>query len=195
MVANVNDAVFDGSADDREADERREELGEERDDVDREHEGSMFRDEGRFASGLLALERRDFAAAEAAFSAFLEQGPLESAERAFLLNKRGVARIGLEQQDGARADFTAALEARPAFAAALTNLGNLLLEEGEVEAAIRRYENAIAADRDYALAYHNISVAYKRTGRIGEAVRALRHALRLEQRANAASSWRQARRR
>ncbi|HYL26672.1 MAG TPA: tetratricopeptide repeat protein [Candidatus Nitrosotalea sp.] len=153
----------------------------------------MFRDQGRFASALGALERREFAAAEAAFSEFLAQLALESGERAFLLNKRGVARIGLERRDRARDDFIAALETRPAFAPALTNLGNLLLDEGDVEGAIGRYESAIAADRDYALAYFNVSVAYKRTGRFAEAVRALRQAQRIEQRANAASSWRRAR--
>jgi hypothetical protein len=40
-----------------------------------------------------------------------------------------------------------------------------------------------------------LSVAYKRAGRIADAVRSLRHGHRVEQRASAASSWRRARRR
>ena len=70
-----------------------------------------------------------------------------------------------------------------------------LLEEGQVDAAIASYERAIAGDREYANAYLNLGVAYKRAGRLAEAVRALRDAQRLEQRAIAANSWRQARRR
>lgn len=155
----------------------------------------MFRDEGRFACALRALERRDFSSADTALTELLAEQRLTGSERAFLLNKRGVARIGLEDSDGALGDFGAALEARPGFAPALTNLGNMLLEEGQVDAAIARYESAIAGDSEYALAYLNLSVAYKRAGRFAEGVRALRRAQRLEQRAGATSFWRPARRR
>lgn len=155
----------------------------------------MIRDEGPFACALEALRRREFASAETAFSQFLAGEHLSLGERAFLLNKRGVARIGLERRELAQADFEAALEIKPAYAPALANLGNLLLEEGKVDAAIARYESAIRADREYAIAYLNLSVAYKRTGRIAEAVRALRQAQRLEQRASSMSSWPRARRR
>ncbi|MGA9944725.1 MAG: tetratricopeptide repeat protein [Candidatus Cybelea sp.] len=154
----------------------------------------MFRDEGRFAFALQALDRRDFSSADAALSALLAREELDGKERAFLLNKRGVARVGLQAQELARADFAAALEASPGHAPALTNLGNMLLEEGQVDAAIASYEHAIAGDREYANAYLNLGVAYKRAGRIAEAVRAIRDALRLEQRAIAANSWRRARR-
>ena len=155
----------------------------------------MFRDEGRFACALRTLEHRDFSSADAAFTELLADQRLTNSERAFLLNKRGVARIGLEDPDRACGDFAAALEARPGFAPALTNLGNMLLEEGQVDAAIARYESAIAGDREYALAYLNLSVAYKRAGRFAEGVRALRQAQRLEQRASATRLWRPARRR
>lgn len=154
----------------------------------------MFRDEPRFACALRALDRHDFERAVGAFDELLASEELAPGERAFLLNKRGVARIGLEEREPARADFDAALHLRPDYAPALTNLGNLLLEEGNVDMAIARYQSAIAADGDYAVAYLNLSVAYKRAGRIAEAVRALRRAQRLEQRANASRAWRPARR-
>lgn len=156
----------------------------------------MFQDDSRFACALRALEQRDFFAADRGFSEALA-GDLSASERAFALNKRGVARVGLEHYDLARADFRAALELLPRFAPALANLGNLLLDEGDVNAAIDRYESAIAADPEYALAYLNLSVAYKRCGRIADAVRALRRSQRIEWRAaaNAASFWRPARRR
>jgi lipoprotein NlpI len=156
----------------------------------------VFQDDSRFACALRALERRDFFAADRAFSEVLADN-LSSAELAFALNKRGVARVGLEQRELARNDFRAALELAPRFPPALANLGNLLLDEGDVDGAIERYESAIAADPEYAVAHLNLSVAYKRCGRIAEAVRALRKSQRIELRAaaSATSFWRPARRR
>lgn len=158
----------------------------------------MFRDEDRFAFALAALDRRDFSAAEEALSDLLARGSLAASERAFLFNKRGVAYMGSDKRERAREDFAAALEAVARYAPALTNLGNLLLEEGRLDAAIARYESAMEADPEYALAYLNASVAYKRGGRLADAVRALRRSQRIESRdrvASAVSSWRPARRR
>ena len=80
-----------------------------------------------------------------------------------------------------RQDFDAALDARPAYAPALTNLGNLLLE---ARRRSLRQSRGTSRDRqpirEYALAYLNLGVAYKRVGRIAEGVRALREAQRLE---------------
>ena len=148
----------------------------------------MFRLPRRFASrkvrsprelALDSLEGRDFPSAERAFSELLAVETVP-AERAFLLNKRGVARVAMARPAPARDDFTAALACVPAYAPALTNLGNLLLEEGAVDAAIARYEEAIAADPAYGLAYLNLGAAYKRAGRLNDAVRAIRRAQRLE---------------
>jgi lipoprotein NlpI len=143
---------------------------------------------------MAALARREFADAERRLTALLED-ELTAAERAFLLNKRGVARVGLEERELARDDFTAALHAVASYAPALTNLGNLLLEGGDVDGAIVQYKAAIAGDAEYAIAYLNLGVAYKRTGRLAEAVGALRRAARLEHASNAASGWRRPRRR
>lgn len=143
----------------------------------------MFRKDDRFAFALKALRRRDYAGAEVALSAWLEAESLGAPERAFLLNKRGVARIGMQRREQAVEDFDAALKAQPAYAPALTNLGNLLFEAGDVQGAIARYERAIASDSEYAVAHLNLGAAYKRAGRIADAVRALRQAERLERRA------------
>ncbi len=142
----------------------------------------MFRDREDFACALEALDRRDFAAAEAEFGSLLARAALGGSERAFLLNKRGVARIGLELLELAQADFRSALEAQARYAPALTNLGNLLLESGRVSEAILHYESAVSSDGEYAIAYFNLGIAYKRLGRIAEGVKALRQAERLEQR-------------
>jgi lipoprotein NlpI len=144
----------------------------------------VFRNRREFACALEALCRQDFVLAQAEFTSLLERPP-DGLERAFLLNKRGVARIGLELRDLAREDFAAALEVDACYAPALTNLGSLLLEEGRLEEAIAHYERAVESDRDYAVAHLNLGVAYKRAGRIAEGVRALRYAQRLEDRQRA----------
>lgn len=146
-----------------------------------------FRNDERFACALDQLRRREFAEAEASLNVLLESA-LDAAERAFLLNKRGVARVGLASRELALADFSAALEALPAYAPALTNLGNLLLEGGDLEGAIAQYERAVASDAEYAVARLNLGVAYKRAGRIAEGIRELRVSQRLEERARANAS-------
>lgn len=154
----------------------------------------MFRNRDPIACALAALGRGDFAGAESALGELLER-PCQRERRAFLLNKRGVARIGLARRALARADFTAALDALAAYAPALANLGNMLLEEGDLEGAVAHYERAIASDGEYALAHLNLGVAYKRLGRIADSVRELREAQRLEQRTRPSflTFWRRAR--
>jgi tetratricopeptide (TPR) repeat protein len=156
----------------------------------------VFRFLARFASSkkppasprdraLHAIDCRDFARADLELGVLL-QAAVGADDRAFLLNKRGVARMGLRQPERAREDFEAALDAVARFAPALTNLGNLALEAGDVGGAIARYEAAIDADPDYALAYLNLGAAYKKEGRFDRSVWAIRRAQRLEGRKVAA---------
>ena len=130
-------------------------------------------------NGMVALERGDYAAAEPLLTRDIEAA-IEPRRQAFYLNKRGVARIRLGRRDDARSDFENALQCVPQFAPALTNIGNMLLEEGRVDEAIAAYRHAIEADGEYATAYVNLGSAYKRAGRLDEAVRALRTGLKLE---------------
>jgi tetratricopeptide (TPR) repeat protein len=148
----------------------------------------MFRLLGRFAfrserprreRALSALRRRDYAQADAILSELIESDA-PAAERAFLFNKRGVARVGSGNADGARSDFDAALQSVANYVPALTNLGNLALEGGDVAAAIALYESALRLDPEYPVACLNLGVAYKRSGRVREGVRLLRKAQQLE---------------
>jgi tetratricopeptide (TPR) repeat protein len=148
----------------------------------------MFRLLRRFAShpaktpleaALRSLGRRQFIRSERQLDALLREA-VEPRERAFLLNKRGVARIGMGRRDDARADWESAVLAAAEYAPALTNLGNLLLEEGKVDEAIRHYERAISSDPSYALAHMHLGTAYKRTGRLADAVRERRRGRELE---------------
>jgi tetratricopeptide (TPR) repeat protein len=130
-------------------------------------------------AGLAALERGDFATAEPLLTRAIDAAARPS-DRAYYFNKRGVTRINLGRRDDARADFERALECVERYAPAITNIANLLLEDGRVDDAIAAYRRAIEADAGYAVAYVNLGAAYKRAGRLEEAVRAHRAAMRLE---------------
>lgn len=133
-----------------------------------------------FELALRALARRQYDEALALLDMLLLDAELPRAQRAAVANKRGVALVQLGNLPQARAAFEHALDIVPAFAPALTNLGNLHLEAGEIDEAIRLYEAALVRDHSYGLAHHNLGVAYKRAGRRSEAVAALRRARRLE---------------
>ena len=126
------------------------------------------------------IARRRYDEALARLDALLAESAAGGQDRAVLQNKRGVALVNLSRTDEARAAFETAVEIRPQFAPALVNLGNLQLEAGNVEDAIRYYERAVRSDEDYAPAHHNLGIAYKRLGRTADFVRELRRAHRLE---------------
>ena len=75
--------------------------------------------------------------------------------------------------------FKRALEADPRHHRALTNLGNIELERGEVVRAIERYRQAIKLSPDYATAHNTLAAALRRTGKLSESVAALKRAQRL----------------
>lgn len=133
-----------------------------------------------FELALRDMAHRRYEEALARLDALLANPQLAPSERAAAANKRGVALVELRRTGEARAAFEQALEIAPKFAPALVNIGNLHLEAGETEEAIRLYESAVLSDEDYALAHHNLGVAYKRLGRTGDSVRELRRAHRLE---------------
>jgi tetratricopeptide (TPR) repeat protein len=158
----------------------------------------VFRLFGKFASrehsprelALAAIARGQYEDAYKRFGALLGDAGLDPAERAFYLNKRGVALAALGRVPEAREDFEAALICVPRFAPSLTNLGNLLMEAGDVDGAVAQYRAAIAADDDYPVAHFNLGVALKRGGHVDEGVREMRKAQRLEGRMNRKQSRR-----
>lgn len=136
-----------------------------------------------FELALLALERGEAEDAYRRLSDLLEAEGMPASQRAVVHNKRGVALVNMNLKPEALADFCAALELHPAFAAALVNVGNVFLEDGNVQEAVVQYLAAVGADDSYALAHFNLGAAYKKLGRHAEAVRELRTAARLEARA------------
>jgi tetratricopeptide (TPR) repeat protein len=132
-----------------------------------------------YARGARALERGNLDSAEAAFEAALAVAAT-AAEVAAVRNKRAVVAIRRGDRERAIEELIAALEADPRSPAAVTTIGNLLLEDGAIDEAIVHYEYAILVDDSYAPAYHNFGVALHRSGRRTESVRMLRKATQLE---------------
>ena len=136
--------------------------------------------------GDLAFEAEQFLAAGqyeqalAAFAAELRRPDLSAKIRAHLFNRSGVAAVRSGDLLRAHHEFLAAVAAYAKFAPALTNLGNVELDGGRLEAAVEYYQQALRADEHYALAHHHLGVAYRRMGRLRESVRALRRAWWLE---------------
>jgi tetratricopeptide (TPR) repeat protein len=59
-------------------------------------------------------------------------------------------------------------------------LGNLYFDSGDLERAEQAYLRAVEEDPKYASAYHNLGVVYRRQGKIGQSVKMLKKARRLE---------------
>jgi superkiller protein 3 len=132
-----------------------------------------------FLRGTRELERGRLDAAEASFTEAL--GPATTAAQvAAVRNKLAIVAVHRLDRERAIEQLALALEADPRSPAAITTLGNLLLEDGDADEAIVHYEYALLIDDRYAPAYHNLGVALHRQGRRADAVRMLRKATRLE---------------
>jgi lipoprotein NlpI len=132
-----------------------------------------------FERAVAELEKGDPHVALTGFTAILHDAKSDE-EHARIYNKRGIAHVRLGKRAEALRDFSEALALVPRFAPSLTNVGNMLLEDGVFDDAIVHYEAAIRADETYAVAHLNLAVAYRKTGRRAAAVRELRAAHRLE---------------
>ena len=105
--------------------------------------------------------------------------------RAEVETQRGTALIFQNDLTGAKASFERALAHDPKHYRALTNLGNVALEENNVDDAIKAYEAALRLDEDFANAHHNLGVAYRRKGQIDRSVRSIRRAQKTQRRQDA----------
>ncbi|MGH7729303.1 MAG: tetratricopeptide repeat protein [Vulcanimicrobiaceae bacterium] len=130
------------------------------------------------ARAVAALERGAHEEAIAACERALLGAPAPPLA-ALLERKRAVALIALGRREEAIDGLAAALAADECDANALVDLGNLLLEDGDLQDARDFYEAAIRVDPGSALAYRNLAITLRRLGHRGEAVRALRSSARL----------------
>ena len=105
--------------------------------------------------------------------------PLLAAEHE---TQRGTAYVFLGETDTAVTAFVRATELDPKHYRALTNLGNLRLEEGRTDEAIGLYERAIHLNEGFPNAHHNLGVAYRRKGQVSKSVAAIRRAQKVSRR-------------
>jgi tetratricopeptide (TPR) repeat protein len=104
--------------------------------------------------------------------------PLLSAEKETL---RGTALIYHNDTNNAKRAFENALAVDSQHYRAITNLGNLALEAGNVDEAIAQYEKALKIKEDFANAHHNLAVAYRKKGQVSKSVSSLKKAQRVSQ--------------
>jgi tetratricopeptide (TPR) repeat protein len=76
-----------------------------------------------------------------------------------------------QQKDQAFALLSEVVRDKPDYADAQYQLGKILLERGEVKAAIERLETAVRLDPTKDYSYFQLSVAYRRDGRVEDAQR------------------------
>jgi tetratricopeptide (TPR) repeat protein len=136
---------------------------------------------GPLQRGALALRAGNLDEAERCFNEALAAAGADR-DRALAHNKRALVALARDDRPAAQAALDDALRTFAACVPAIVNAGNLLLEDGDIDGAIARFEAAIALDPDYPEAHHNLGVAYRRAGRRSDAVRELRRATGLERR-------------
>jgi tetratricopeptide (TPR) repeat protein len=167
---------------------------------------AIYRDRGRPADAFEVL-RQGRAAAPSSYEIFstyvnflmdggLYREVIEAVGRATLRqmdydpeiwNYLGLARMNTGDASGAVAAFEKALAVDSENAAVYSNLGTLYLalymRDGDgaaFENGIRNFRRAIACDPAHAMAYNGLGAAFKRAGRVDEAVAAWEKALELD---------------
>jgi tetratricopeptide (TPR) repeat protein len=94
---------------------------------------------------------------------------------------RGTALIYHNDTANAKRAFEQALVVDSQHYRAITNLGNLALEAGNIDEAIVLYERALKLKEDFANAHHNLAVAYRKKGLVSKSVGELKKAQRASQ--------------
>jgi tetratricopeptide (TPR) repeat protein len=88
-----------------------------------------------------------------------------------------------QQKDQAFALLSEVVRDKPDYADAQYQLGKILLERGDVKAAIERLETAVRLDPTKDYSYFQLSVAYRRDGRVEDAQRVLQDYQKLKAKA------------
>lgn len=95
----------------------------------------------------------------------------------------GIAYSRLAKISKAKAEYAAAIQAKifpPLKLGAYNNLGNLLLETGDLTGAIALYETVLEIDPSLPAAYFNLALALRQKGRISEAIANYKQAIALK---------------
>jgi tetratricopeptide (TPR) repeat protein len=85
------------------------------------------------------------------------------------LNNRVICYLG--DSEGAIAHFRKAIELNPQFDRAFNNLGNALLESGELEQAIESFTTALSHDANNVEYHNNLGIALRDDNRLQDAIK------------------------
>lgn len=100
--------------------------------------------------------------------------------RAWVYNRIGAIHAQLGDEEKAEAALNKAIELDPTLSQAHSNLGNIFYARGDFETALGKYKHAATLSPETPVFQENLHAAYKKLGRLGEAVTALKTAHRLD---------------
>ena len=106
-----------------------------------------------------------------------QTGTTVKPDKVTLRSQLGIIYAQNGQGDEARKEFVKLLEEPTGRAAALTNLGNLAMLDGDVDVAVENYTQAAALDTADGGILLNLGIAHKQVGRDDEAAEAIGRAL------------------
>ena len=98
-------------------------------------------------------------------------------DKVVLRSQLGIIYAQNGQSDEARKEFVKLLEEPTGRAAALTNLGNLAMLEGDVAVALENYNQAVALDTLDGGILLDLGIAHKQAGHDAQAIEAIERAL------------------
>lgn len=104
-------------------------------------------------------------------------------DHAWAYSRIGAIMAQWEMLDQAEPALRQAIELDPKLASAHSNLGNILFARGDYQGALQKYKDAIAIDPENAVFYSNMHAAYKKLGKITDAVAALKRSHKIERQA------------
>ena len=125
--------------------------------------------------GLIAYRRSDYDRA----LHLITQAIQHHATQPLFFYNQGLVHQALRQWSEAEGAYRNALSLKPDYIDALGNLGNVLREQGALEAACAVYEQVVTLKPDHAEGYNNVGVVLKEQGKVEEATAAWRRAIAL----------------
>ncbi|MHB1842414.1 MAG: tetratricopeptide repeat protein [Sulfobacillus sp.] len=104
-------------------------------------------------------------------------------------NQWGILEVKLQQTQKAESLFREAVRRDASFARGFSNLGNVLLEKGDLAEAERAFRRALELNEDLAAAHRGLAALAKRRGDTGTMARELKRADRLMRRQLVGPGW------
>lgn len=109
-----------------------------------------------------------------------EKAEASDQSRAWVYNRIGAIQAQIGQVAKAEEALNKAIELDPTLPQPHSNLGNIFYARGDFEAALGKYKHAATLSPETPVFQENLHAAYKKLGRLGEAVTALKSAHRLD---------------